>query len=109
MNIFRSQDFANYYTDLRRRSMQFPNNFDAWTGEHLGFVRCVGQFTGQVLTGEMQPLMQFGTPLWAIAHIVDDTVAGDPLGRAAVAVVAAQFYFGNAAVGDGHVSILAQP
>jgi hypothetical protein len=57
----------------------------------------VRQLGGQVLTGEVELLVEEGSPLWAVGHIVDHATAGDPGAGAALTGVAAQLSEGNEA------------
>lgn len=59
--------------------------------EDLQLVRRFKEFGCQVLTCEMQLLMQTGTPFGAMAHIVDDASESDPHAGAALAGIPFQF------------------
>ena len=68
--------------------------------EDLALVRGFGKLIGQVLTREMLALVEARPPLGAIAHIVDDSLAGDPQTRAALTCVAAEFVLRDDTVGN---------
>jgi hypothetical protein len=52
-------------------------------------VRSFLQFSGQVLSGEVQVFVHIVAPFWAISHIVNDAVESDEFTRAAFACAAA--------------------
>lgn len=87
---------------IARLTFQPADGFHAWASEHILLVRRVGEFTCQILTGEVQILMQIEPPFRAIGHIVDDAFVRDKFPRAAFSVLAAQFEVRNEAEGDIH-------
>ncbi len=87
---------------IARLTFQPANGFHAWTSEHILLVRRVGEFTCQILTGEVQILVQVESPFRAISHIVDDAFVRDKFPCAAFSVLAAQFQVRNEAEGDIH-------
>ena len=72
--------------------------------ENLFLVRRVGEFAGEVLRGEVELLVQIGTPLGAIGDIINDAFVGDKLSCAALARIAAQFRECDEAGWDVHAA-----
>lgn len=83
-------------------TFQLSNNLHAIVLEHFFLVRRIGQFRCQVLAGEVQPLVHIQPPFGAIADVIHDAIVSDKFMSAALACVAAQFEFGDEAVGNFH-------
>ena len=71
--------------------MQPSNDLNAIMFENDFIMRRFRQFTGEILSGEVQVLMQAQPPFWTICDIVDDAVEGDKFACAAFACVPFQF------------------
>lgn len=65
-------------------------------------MRSFPKFARQVLTGEVQLLVQVASPFWTIGHIVNDTVISDQFSGAAFARAAAEFPFGDHLIWNVH-------
>lgn len=87
-------------------TFQPADDLHTWPREYVFLVRRVGQFSGQILPGEVKILVQVQTPFGAIGHIVDDAVVRDKFSGAALAVLAAQFEVRNDAVLIIHAGII---
>jgi len=69
-------------------------------------MRRFGEFTRQILTGEMQILMQVEAPLGTIGDVINDAVVGDKLACAALTSVATQFRFCDDTIRNTHMGII---
>jgi len=67
-------------------------------------MRSIGEFTRQILTCEMQLLMQVHSPFGAIGHIINDAVIGDKFSCAAFTGVALEFHLCDDDIGDVHAA-----
>jgi hypothetical protein len=79
------------------------DHFNTWPGENVFGVGRVGEFAGQILTGEMQVLVHLQPPFGAIGHIVDETFVGNKFARTALTRVAAQLRFSDEDIRYGHL------
>jgi hypothetical protein len=68
-------------------SLEFAYDLYAGSCEYILFMRCVGEFAGQVLTSEVQLFVQVSPPFGTIGHVIDDAMEGDQLTGAAFALV----------------------
>ena len=82
--------------------VQSANNFHAGSCEHIFLMWRVGEFAGQVLTGEMKILVHVQPPFWAIGDIVDDAFVSNEFACAAFTCVAAEFHLCDDVVRDVH-------
>ena len=70
-------------------TFQPADYFHTGSRKDIFFMRCVGQFAGQILPGEVQILVQVRPPFGAIGHIVHDAVVRDKFSGAAFAILPA--------------------
>ena len=68
---------------------QLANNLYAIMFENFFLMRSVGDFAGEILTGEMQKLMHPSPPFRTIGYVVNNSIVRDPHGCAAFACIAA--------------------
>ena len=88
--------------EIHSPCLKFPNDLDTRAGKNILFMRRIGDFTGQVLTGEVQILVQVQPPFRAIAHIVHNPLERDEFSCPALAVLAFPFKVRDEAVRDIH-------
>lgn len=65
-------------------------------------MRGFGELTRQVLTWEVQLLVQVHPPLGTIGHVINDAMVSDKFSCPALACVAAEFHFCDNDVRDAH-------